>query len=526
MLSLITKGNSQICPNQIFEDYDSDGNYDLGENLINDGRVTVSLKDKYGNQVNSFQANGTLCFTDIIAFNNYYKVTASLLENTISTTGLEQSIGTFTSGETKTVKFGYNGNPKICPLVFRDDNSNGNFDSGEVRLGGVKITLKNSNETITIGELTTSSTKQCFNPQVIGEYKLSASNIPTGYSNTTPLNLTITTSFGVEAGPKFGFNGNGNICAAKTFEDVVTPGQFNSGQDILLDNITTYRKSTDGTILETKVTDVVSNSNSTCFNGVAPGQYLITQDAPNGSSSTTGGDQLVVLQPNETKNIEFGYNGNSSICLVNTYNDLNFNESKDENEAQIPGVLTKLYRTSDPNTVIKSFSTSSGGNDCFNNLFPNNYKVVQTIPNGYSSTTGGNNVAVTIASSSYTTLNFGYTNNSSFNKGAIRGNVYIDRNGNGVFDKYGQDTLEITVFDNDVVLTEKEVRLYKKNTTTNAFSDAPIYTITDVNGNYEFINLEPGDCTTRVPTPLGTEAVLPTNSILASTVTTNEENKK
>ncbi|GAB4146262.1 MAG: hypothetical protein OHK0017_06560 [Patescibacteria group bacterium] len=514
-LSFGYKGQATICPNPTFQDDNSNGTQDAGEVLING--VNTLLKDSDGNTVGSLNTGASSCFNDLLP-GDYRLIQTTPSGATSTTGGNDKVINNLTTTETRSISFGYNGNPSICPVVYRDDNNNSIRDNGEVLINGVVVTLKDSTGTNTISSFTSNGTSQCFGPLPITSYKVVASNL-NGYTASNASTQDITLTFGVGQNPLFGYYGSGTICIDKTYIDGNADGNYSSGET-LLSGINSYLRVSNSTSnLQTKTTNV---NGQTCFDSVPPGQYVVLQDAPSGSTSTTGGNQNITLTPGETRNLNFGYAGAGTIC-ANVFNDVNFDGTKISSEGYISGTTVKLFKTNDLNNAIDTKSSNSTGATCFSNLFPDNYTVkVESVPAGYTSTTGGDTQNYTLGAAGYQNLYYGYTNNPSYALSLIRGFMFVDRNENNLYEPYGGDTAEVTVFDNDIPVTNQEIKLSKLNTTTSQYEYQNSY-ITGIDGKYEFLDLQPGTYKLEVPIQVGLSAVNPSPAERIITITSNEK---
>jgi hypothetical protein len=520
------QGDATICPYPTFQDnINKDGVQDVGEPSIS-GLTTV-LKDNFGTTIQSLTTDGVTCFTDLLA--GTYEVQQTPPANSVSTTGGTIQNVSLTGGENKVVPFGYDGDPLICPVAFRDDNNNSTNDS-EVNLSGVSFILKDNLDVQIGSAIVSDGTEQCFPPVEVGEDYTVTASTPSGYTSTTPLVVNITGVFGTKYTPEYGFFGNGTVCVTNTFRDETNIGTYDPGELQIQGVNTRLRTVGSSTDIEVIQTDV---NGQLCFSSVSPGQYLVLQDTPDGTSSTTGGNKFITLNPGETKNLDFGYQGSGSIC-VELYDDSDFDSRKDTGESYISAIPTELYLQSDLVTPIASQATIGTANICYTGLYPDDYQVqIDTsgdlTTGGYTSTTGGDFQDVTLdnVNSYFATQSFGYTNNPDWFKGAFRGLVYIDRNENDESNPNGTDGVEATVYDNDVPVVEKLVTLYKDTGGSNYVEfDSQV---TDNLGEFNFLGLDPGDYKVEVLNDTGIEAVTPTGLVTGTglerflTVTSDEK---
>ncbi|NJK70720.1 MAG: hypothetical protein HC932_00400 [Thermales bacterium] len=502
------QGSAQICPYPTYEDRNINGTQNLPED-ININGLTTTLRNGNGIEVSSLSTNGTTCFTGLL--DGSYRVVQTPPANTTSTTGGIDKVVNVTGQGNVNTQFGYNGAPQICPVAYRDDNSNG-VNNSEPQLSGATLTLRDEVGTF-IESIISSGGEDCFSTSLVvgDEYQVEA-EVLSNYTITSTTNpVTITNlGFAQKYTPEFGYNGNATVCVTHTFIDANTNGAFNTGETLLAGINTRIRQAGSSTDIQVIPTPNESGgANQFCFSPIAPGQYTVLQDTPAGSSSTTGGSQTFNVSASSTTDLVFGYTGNGTVCN-NIFNDEDFDTIFDNSETRLSGYTVELFLQSDLLTPVRTLTSSTSGATCFSGLFPEDYRVVvSNITPGFSSSTGGDFIDNTINGvSSFINNNFGYTNNPEFVLGAIRGFVYVDRDEDGNYEAFGQDTAEITVFDNDVPVTDQEIRLYKDSGGANFTLFSTI--LTDNEGRYAFTGLTPGTYRVVLPNALGTKAVLPT----------------
>lgn len=245
------------------------------------------------------------------------------------------------------------------------------------------------------------------------------------------------------------------------------------------------------------------------FNTVDPGVYYITETQPEGwidgqegvGTGVEGGiaanDQFWIIVDDcelQARDFNFGEKRlppppRPSSISGTVYCDANSNGVQDAGEEGIAGVYIDiagiLADGRDWGTAITS--TDANGFYQFSNLLPGSYTIAEAQPAGYTDgldTLGtpfagiaGNdvlNVMITAADADQagTGYNFGEIGPSS-----ISGSVYIDANYNGIWDAGDRGLAGVAIY---LLGTD--------------FNNQPVSltTITDANGNYEFLNLQPG----------------------------------
>jgi Domain of unknown function (DUF2341)/Concanavalin A-like lectin/glucanases superfamily/Fibronectin type III domain/SdrD B-like domain/Calx-beta domain/IPT/TIG domain len=496
-------GTGTICFTA-YQDLNLNGARDSGEAFING--TTATLKDALGATISTvaLTADPSSCFV-VFATPQQYQIDVLQPSNTVSTTGGNSQTFTLTAGATVTRSFGYDGRPTICPEVFRDDNSNGIKDVAEIRITGATITLKDATNTTTISSFVSSGVQQCFGPLALGNYQVVSSTI-SSFSSTTSQDQTVNLQFASPSNLNFGYNGNGSICVNPTFKDTNQNGQYDTGELYYQSLDTFLRLSSNSTPLQTVQTNA---SGIACFAATAPGTYVVTQTVPLGGTSTTGGNQTIVLPPGEARTTSFGYTGGGILCPNPTFDDANFDGSKQSTEPVLAGVSTELFLSPNLITPIATLVTNSTGTSCFQNLFNGNYTVKQTAPSGYNITTsGGLSQNVTMNSGDNKSVTFGYSNSPELTLGSIRGFLFVDRNENNVYNAYGDDTIEATVYDNEVPVTQQNVLLQKFSTVSSTYENVASIT-TSADGRYSFNSLGDGNYKVVILPILGLKAVQP-----------------
>jgi LPXTG-site transpeptidase (sortase) family protein len=170
---------------------------------------------------------------------------------------------------------------------------------------------------------------------------------------------------------------------------------------------------------------------------------------------------------------------------------LNANTTKEPGEAGIGTVTVTLY-DSTGTIVIATTTTAANGTYSFANVPPGDYRVVETDPAGYVSTTP-NLVPVTVTSGGNVQADFGEYRLVNTSPASINGTVWNDLDADGVIDPGESPLVGVTV------------------TLRDNLGNVVATALTNASGQYSFTNLVPGaysvtetDPATYVSTTLNT----------------------
>jgi protocatechuate 3,4-dioxygenase beta subunit len=217
-------------------------------------------------------------------------------------------------------------------------------------------------------------------------------------------------------------------------------------------------------------------SGAFAFSGLAPGNYTVKETDPAGYVSTTDNVLLVSVPSGGAAVANFGDRRTATVAGI-VFDDINGDGIQSMAETGIPDVTVTL---TDSDGNIKTAKTGTDGAYLFENVTPGVYKVKETDPADYVSTTA-NEVTVTVPAGGIGTANFGDRETAT-----LGGTVYNDANGNGVQDA-GEKGIGGAVV--TVTLTDG--------------SGNETITVTDSDGIYLFANLAPGSYTVKETDPAG-----------------------
>ncbi len=173
----------------------------------------------------------------------------------------------------------------------------------------------------------------------------------------------------------------------------------------------------------------------------------------------------------------------AGLISGHVWNDANQNNTGDAGESRITGVTIMLY-DGEGNLVATTTTTGENGYYEFPNLPDGNYTVVETDPPGFTSSSSGNQITVTVANGSvHTNQDFFDYRMPVSDYASISGTVWHDENRNGTNDLGEAGIRSVTV-----VLYED----VNGDGVLDAGDRAVRQTQTDVNGTYAFTGLPAG----------------------------------
>ena len=501
-----------------YVDLDNDGVHDSGEPAISGVTVTLTGTDAAGHPVSRTtisSSTGAWAFNDLLA--GSYAVTETQPSGYVDgkdTAGSEG--GTVTNDRVAAITvptgtdatgylFGERLNTtSLSGTVWNDLDGDGVIDAGENGIGGVTLTLKDSNGN-TVGTTTTNPDgTYTFTNLVPGTYSVVETQ-PAGYGSSTPNTLsTLTVPIDGLSGANFGET-TGSI-SGRAYVATTNDGVRQSGETTAIGGVTMTLTGTDanGPVTRTTTTDVLGLYR---FAGLLAGTYTVAETQPAGytdavdSRGTIAGNPVGTLGNDVVSNIvlpaaaagidyDFAETQTApagAFVSGTVYLDKAGNGSIDTGDTGLGGWTIELLNNA--GTVVATVTTAADGTYLFTNLGTNNtgavlpagvYSVRETQKTTHGSSTPNLIADLNVPPTGRPNQNFGETLSS------LSGRVVVATTDDGVADagEAGISGVTITLSGTDVLGTT-----VTRTTTTSADGS---YSFTDLPaGTYSVVETQP-----------------------------------
>jgi protocatechuate 3,4-dioxygenase beta subunit len=256
------------------------------------------------------------------------------------------------------------------------------------------------------------------------------------------------------------------------FDDLSGNGALDPGEPGI-GNVTVSLLNATNTVIATTTT---AADGSYQFTSVVPGTYTVRETDPTGYISTTTNTVPITLPPAGTSTANFGDQQLGSVS-GSVFNDPNGSGVRDLGEGGL-GAVTITLIDATTSAIVATTTTAADGFYSFTGVAPGSYRVQETDPNGYVSTTS-NLVPISVASGGSPIVTFG-----DQALGTVGGTVFDDLNGNGV-----QDLGEPGIAGATVKLVDPTTGAVIVTTTTTA---SGTYLFTGVTpGTYNIVETDP-----------------------------------
>jgi len=406
--------------------------------------------------------------------------------------------------------FGYQNTllSSISDTVWFDTDSSGTRDSGESGIAGVTVSLLSADGNIIATTVTSPTGSFSFSGIENGDYTIIITDTNDELSGcsgtTTDADNSQKSVTGGHSGMNFGYTRPGTV-GDTVFSDADGDGVQDAGEPgisgvtVVLWQDADENGVFDSTLDSSVMNTVTGPDGKYSFTGLASGDYFISVDdaqtglnsyAPSTTDHETGGNAAgtqieVALASGSLLDADFGYQNNSLANISGSvWDDLNTDATDDwPDEPPIAGVTVVLRKDGN---VIAETVTNAGGDFSFSGVAPGGYSITVTddddVLDGYTLTTSGGSLPVTVTSADITDQDFGYVRNPE--TGSIGDLVWNDVNGDRVRDggEPGIGNVFVTLYqdvnDNGVIDS----------------GDTDLGSvITDADGGYVFTGLPAGD---------------------------------
>ncbi|MEQ1858296.1 MAG: SdrD B-like domain-containing protein [Chthoniobacteraceae bacterium] len=519
----------------VFNDTNNDGVRDPGETGILGVTITLTGTDDLGNPVNLTTmtlANGTYSFGTLRP--GTYTVSEAQPAGFFDGVDAVGSLGgtlandsvsaiTVTPADSGTdYNFGELRASSLSGFVFDDRNNDGLQGVGENGIGGVTIMLTGIDDLAVAVSLTLTTQPDgsySFIGLRPGTYSI-AETTPAGFLDGTD---TIGTLGGTSANDLFSnivlpaaTDGTANNFAELTpatlngnvFIDADNDGVRDAGEAGIL-GVTITLSGTDDLGNAVSTTTMTLADGTYSFGTLRPGTYTVSETQPAGLldgrdtagslGGTVGADSIGAITLNAANagtNYNFGELRAGTLSGT-VFQDTSNNGTQEVGEPGLGGVTITLTGTDDLGAPVSVTMTSSvvDGSYTFPGLRPGNYTITETQPAGFLDgrdtvgTAGG-----TLANDVISTITLAENQvGSGYNFGEIlastlSGRVFSDLNNNGVIDlgEGGISGVSVTL-----------------SGTNDLGQPVSLTAPTDINGDYTFLGLRPGNYSVTETQPAG-----------------------
>ncbi len=395
----------------------------------------------------------------------------------------------------------------IAGRVYRDHNNNGVIDGGESGISGVSLSLAGHdifNNAVSRTVTTDSSGNYLFDNLEQADatgYTITEAQ-PSGYSDgletvgtaTTGVTPggTVSATVGsntitaiildkdqVATGYNFG-ELKQNTLSGTVFADVNNDGT-KQGSEPGLANVTITLTGTDARGVAVNTTSITNASGAYTFNNVLPGTYQLDESQPityvdgidtvgSLGGSVAVNDRASGIVITDVNGTAYNFGELPATLSGKVWRDADRSGTLNGAEVGINAVTITLSGTDALSVAVsRTTTTNSNGDYSFTDLPAGTFSVVETQPTGFGSSTPNTLSGIVIAANATSNgYNFGDST------AQIAGNVFFDRNANGLND--GSDTGIVNV---TVTLTGTDATSVAVNRTTT----------TDSSGNFSFNDL-------------------------------------
>jgi uncharacterized repeat protein (TIGR01451 family) len=465
-----------ILGDRVWSDADNDGLQDPGE--VGLGGVTVNLTNLSGGLVatTTTAADGTYLFVGVAPGDYRVDVAAGVPPGYTLTVGPHSNPDptnpiTVIAGDIDATRdFGYF-NPglfSISDSIWNDEDDDGVRDPGELGISGITVNLLDNGGNVIASTISDPNGDFTFSG-VSGsgggtDYTIDVTDtggVLTSFATTTAaaaageLDVTVVSS-DVSAN-SFGYRTLGRIgrfvWSDANGDGVQDPGESGIGGvtiDLVIAGLDGLWGTSDDSVFATSTT---AADGSYLFDALPRGYYQVQVDTtgvlagatqtgdPDAVFDSAGDSPLLTGATDFTKN--FGYQNAAFANVSGTvFDDTDSDGVEDGGESGIAGITIDLiaagpdgvYGTND-DLLVATTTTDSSGNYTFPDVPNGNYRSVVTdvagVLNGYTLTSGLDQIGVPVAGANITDIDFGYVRAPG--TASLGDAVWLDANRDGVF---------------------------------------------------------------------------------------------
>ncbi|MFO1502612.1 MAG: SdrD B-like domain-containing protein [Steroidobacteraceae bacterium] len=318
----------------------------------------------------------------------------------------------------------------IHGVVFRDVSGNASREAGEPGIAGVTLTLRDGLGNVIATTTTASDGSYAFTGVPAGNYTVVETQ-PAGFGSSSPDSVAVTVPAGGSGVADFADTTSG--IAGFVWADTNNNAARDAGEPGI-GNVTVTLTGTDAGGATVNRTVQSAADGSFRFADILAGTYSLTetqpaayadgQDVAGSAGGTVGNDTITAIAlPAGTQATGYGFGERGQSLSGRIWIDRDRDGVIDAGELPIAGVVVTLLDES--GVVVATTTTAADGSYGFANIPSGRYRVVETQPAGYGSSTPDSVIVDVTNTGAPPVVNFGDT------AGSFAGLVYDDASNDG-----------------------------------------------------------------------------------------------